>query len=403
MKWLAAALALGVSAAQPAVAEIASSPAAPAAAAAAPDHVQKGSELVAAGDLEAALAQFEKATVLDPEWGHAHAQRAIALFDLGRVAEADAAARRGAALDPEDPAVSTAQGLVALELGRLEEALAAFSQLADASPRDSWAASMRGKAYELLGRLREAASETGRAAALEPGNAGLRREQARILAKLGDTQAALAAADGADAVDRTPRALTLKAYILADAGRAAEAAAARAAAVAKIETAAANAGDADELDLIMQKVSVLSDTGNHAGAIAAATAGIRRHPRSALLLSIRCLARTAGAIELTEARRDCDRAIAMDPADPSLHLTRALLALRLRDWDLVASDCQPVIDTMPRPATCTYARGLARLAKGETEAGKADLEQARRYETDIDWDFRRVGLGSEAQAAAPAQ
>ena len=407
MKWpaifvlgLAAAAATASAAPPPSTAPVSPKAQEDASPAAEDDPVAKGSELLRAGELEAALAEFERAVALEPQSVRAHAQRALALYDLARLAEAEAAVKRAAELHPEDPDVEIATGLIAIDRGEYEKAAAAFSRLIEMDPGSSWVVSMRAKIYELMGKGREAAAEMERAAALDPDDAALRREQARILADIGATQPAIDAAVAAAAVDRTPQSLVLKADILLRAGRMAEAAVARAAAVAMAEAAARDAPKPHPPQLVDNIVSVLSGTGDHAGAIAAATAALRTDPGNPSLLSTRCLARAAAGIELVEAKRDCDESVAADPADIYARITRALLAVRLREWDLVISDCALFLARKPRSASCTFARGLARLGKGETEAGKRDLVQARRYEADIEWDFRRLGLSVSAQAEA---
>ncbi len=87
-----------------------------------------GVGLARAGDPVAALARFDAAIALRPDYAHAHVNRGGALHSLGRYAEAAEAYRAALALEPGLYEIHLRCGQVLLAIGRREEALAHFDR-----------------------------------------------------------------------------------------------------------------------------------------------------------------------------------------------------------------------------------------------------------------------------------
>jgi tetratricopeptide (TPR) repeat protein len=86
------------------------------------------------GDLEKALAGFQKAAEIDPRWADAFAGRAASLAALGRPEEAEADYGTALEQDPREPAYYEARGLLRLRAGRREEAARDLQKAVELAP-----------------------------------------------------------------------------------------------------------------------------------------------------------------------------------------------------------------------------------------------------------------------------
>jgi tetratricopeptide (TPR) repeat protein len=72
--------------------------------------------------------------------------------------------------------------------------------------------------------------------------------------------------------------------------------------------------------------------------------------------------------------------------------TCGLIYLKLGEWDLAIADYDSALRLDPQLATSLYGRGLARLKKGDTSEGSADVAAAEKLEANIVADFLRYGV-----------
>lgn len=86
------------------------------------DHYYAALDLVAEGDHERALAEYEKSLEADPGFTEALHGLSRALQDLNRLDEAIAAARRIAELDPDDVLAHTSLSVLYQKKGMIPEA-----------------------------------------------------------------------------------------------------------------------------------------------------------------------------------------------------------------------------------------------------------------------------------------
>ncbi|WP_432993486.1 tetratricopeptide repeat protein [Dactylosporangium sp. CA-233914] len=198
----------------------------------------EGYALGAEGDMNAALACFDRAIAQRDGYVAAHFSRGMALRNLGRREEAIAAFERSAALDPRNPQPLFDIGKVRSALGDKARAVAAYDRALTAEPR--FVGAMINKMVALLDLDRAAdvlalAEEALRIEAADSSadhtphaTAYVNGAKGAALLKLGRDEEALAVLDAAinDGPD-TPDNYLNRATALERLGRAQEAAAAR--------------------------------------------------------------------------------------------------------------------------------------------------------------------------------
>jgi tetratricopeptide (TPR) repeat protein len=111
------------------------------------------------------------------------------------------------------------------------------------------------------------------------------------------------------------------------------------------------------------------------GAIADFDRAIELDPKSAVAYYNRGHAKwlkkdAAGALA------DCNRAIELDPKSAEAYLERGTLKGRTQDLDGAISDLTRAIDLKPNYTVAYYNRGIARTAKGDKEGADADFKSA---------------------------
>ncbi len=127
-----------------------------------------GNTLRDAGRFDLALAEFDQAVALKPDYAEAYNGRAIALANLGRMDEALAAVGRAIAVKPDYAEACSNQGLILSELRRFDDALASFDRALALKPDDARLHNNRGTALQELKRLDEALAGFEAAVALQP-------------------------------------------------------------------------------------------------------------------------------------------------------------------------------------------------------------------------------------------
>ena len=356
------------------------------------EHVDRGYRLMGEGSVKAALADFDKAIELSPSYARAHADRGVALVHLDRLDEADTALRRARELDDDDFVVHQGLGMLHLARERPAEAVEALTRAIQLAPDQAFSIGARLTAHTQLGKLREALADAELVLAVEPGNEGALWQKARLHTMLGEAEAALAANDRMLklAKDRAA-AIGVRGELLSRLGRKDEATAAWRQALALIDTRLKAIDDPDR-ELLQQKVAILLLLRDYKSAVAVADAQLRRYPGSVTYLALRCQARAEGSIELPQAQKDCDDAIRFNSGAVEAFNARGLLKLRLGQWDGAIADYSAALALEPRAYRSLFARGVARLRKGEREVGERDLASARRYSFDVDAELRNSGL-----------
>jgi tetratricopeptide (TPR) repeat protein len=69
-----------------------------------------------------------------------------------------------------------------------------------------------------------------------------------------------------------------------------------------------------------------------------------------------------------------------------------LTYLKMGQWDSAIDDYDEALQFNPKLASSLYGRGLAKLKKGDTTGGNADIAAARAIDANIVGDFTRYGV-----------
>lgn len=131
--------------------------------------------------------------------------------------------------------------------------------------------------------------------------------------------------------------------------------------------------------------------GDHDRAIADLNKAISLDPTNRHAWDLRCYERAQANRDLSQALADCEEALRLAPNDESTRGSRGFVYLRLNRLDEAITDFDAALK--PRPNTYwLYARGIAKLRKGDTAGGNADIAAAKGYKADIAEEFARWGI-----------
>ncbi|MBE9247070.1 tetratricopeptide repeat protein [Microcystis aeruginosa LEGE 00239] len=149
------------------------------------------------GRYEEALASSDKALEIKPDFDHAWYVRGFALDGLGRFEEAIASHDRALEIKPDYPDAWISRGIALYNLGRLEEAIASWDRALEIKPDypDAWIS--RGIALYNLGRLEEAIASYDRALEFKPDYPDAWYNRGFALGNLGRLEEAIASYDQA--------------------------------------------------------------------------------------------------------------------------------------------------------------------------------------------------------------
>ncbi len=134
----------------------------------------------------------------------------------------------------------------------------------------------------------------------------------------------------------------------------------------------------------VERGSVYSRQGQHKRAIQDFDQAIRLDPASGSALNDRCLSRaTVG--QLQEALMDCNNALWLRPGlgRATTLYVRGIVYLKMQQFVSAIADFDAALNLTPRYAAPLYGRGLARLKKGDTAGGNADIKAAQAIKADI--------------------
>ncbi len=106
----------------------------------------------------------------------------------------------------------------------------------------------------------------------------------------------------------------------------------------------------------------------------------------------RCRARALLGRDLSKALSDCNDAVRLSPKAARGLDTRALVRLRMGEFDKSIADYDAALSLAPKLAWSLYGRGLDELHKGMTAAGQADIAAATALQPQLPQEAQRYGL-----------
>jgi tetratricopeptide (TPR) repeat protein len=164
-------------------------------------HKELGNVLDSAGRMPEALASYDRALQLRPDYMTALCDKAATLLRMGQASAAVPVYEEALKLRPDDSGAARKLGMALLAAGRPSEAIDRLEAVLRSDPRDAVAQSSLGYAFWQDGRMEMAVSHFAAATQLQPDSAEGHYNYARALAR---------AARLADAIEEYRRVVTLK-------------------------------------------------------------------------------------------------------------------------------------------------------------------------------------------------
>jgi len=106
----------------------------------------------------------------------------------------------------------------------------------------------------------------------------------------------------------------------------------------------------------------------------------------------RCVLRARWGQDPSVGLAECNSALTAEPADSVLLQSRALLKLRLNQYDASIADFDAALSARPTSALSLYGRGVAKLRKGVQAGGQADLAAALKADPKVATELAGYGV-----------
>jgi len=131
----------------------------------------RGGSLCSLGRFEEAIACFDKALAIEPEYGHAWSNKGVVLYSLGRNREALQCFEGALKIDSSDAMAWCNAANVLSTLGQHEDAIRCCDKALALDPRDPTTWNNKGNAHHALARFEEAIGCYKKAVAVDPRDA----------------------------------------------------------------------------------------------------------------------------------------------------------------------------------------------------------------------------------------
>lgn len=302
-------------------------------------YYYRGSARAFKGEYDRAIADFDKAIQLQPEFALAYLNRGGAYYYKGNYDRAIADCDQAVRLQPDFAMAYRNRGLAYFSKGSYDRAVADYDQVLQLQPDDAEAYNNRGIAYAAKGDYDRAITDYGRAIQLQPSLTEAYLNRGVAYASKGDYERAIADFD--QAIQLQP-------------------------------------GDALAYD---NRGLAYADKGDYDRAIADFDRAIQLQPDLAQAYNNRGLAYTAKG-DYDRAIADFGQAIQLQPSDVKAYSYRGLAYATKGDLDHAVADFDQAVQLQPDFAPAYYARGLARRQKGEKEKAIADFQKVLQLSSD---------------------
>lgn len=412
-------------------------------------YVTRGNYYLDLRQYDEAIADFDRASAIDPSNEWAIGNRAMARVwkndHAAATSDLDAAAR----INPANPVILRARGLMAQQKGDAAAAIKAYTDALKAEPESSFALGHRAEANFMAGQLDAALGDATEALKLEPSWTDLYLLRANIHRRRGDLKATALEADRAiSANSQDAHAYVVAANIYSASSREADAMRAFDRAIAikpeaytylnrslrrpktdltgrRADIDAALKLDPKNIETLSAKANLQVEEKDFAGAIASYTEALAASPNDSSLLVNRgvayaradrgkdaeadfsqarkntsepvvlnnmCWSKATAGVGLESALSDCNEALKGRADEPGFLDSRGLVLLRLDRTDDAIADYDRALAKNGNLPTSLYGRSIAWKRKGNASQAKADEEAALKIAPTIKEDFQRYGI-----------
>ena len=334
------------------------------------------------GDLDGALADCDKAIELNPDYAVAYNNRGIAKWHKGDLVGALADYDKAIELNPDHAGAYNNRGFTKSNKGDLDGALADYDKAIELNPDHAGAYNNRGFTKSNKGDLDGALADCDKAIELDPDYA--RAYNNRGIAKLHKGDLAGALADYDKAIELKPR--FAEAYINRGFTKS-----------NKGDLAGALADYDKAIELNPDHAGAYNNRGiakwhkgDQDGAITDFDKVIELEPRFVEAYINRGNAKS-DKDDQDGALADYDKAIELKPDYALAYSNRGNAKRRKSDLEGAIADCDKAIELKPRYAHAYYNRGKAKSDKGDQDGAIADYDKANEFDpglSNLELDLR---------------
>jgi len=399
-------------------------------------------------DKEHAIANYDRAIALRPDWALAYANRGGDLFFQGDTDKATADIDKALSLSPNDAVAWRGRGLLLAKASKTKEAIEAFSRAQASDPDNTFGLEHRAMAYVADRDLDKALADYRRILKLEPKRLDIHGRVMGLLIQRRDSEGLKAEADEFAKLKADTSSHLARGYAAIFEGKKEEGRAELNAGLAvkpepslyyalaisrdkaELDAALADLGSALKIDpefepayyfrvhlyLVANKPDLaLKDIdwllrrqpGNVELTEMRGEALVKKHeyeqavsdvdqlltktPDDPVLLNNRCWYRALSGQKLDVALAACDASLKIKSL-PATWDSRGMVDLKLGHIDDAISDYDTALKLRPKMASSLFGRGLAKLRKGTGGDGQADLDAARELDPEIDSEYADYGL-----------
>ena len=342
---------------------------------------EQGNQKYMNGDFIGAIASFDQALEIKPDFHEAWNGRGVALGNLGRLEEAIASWDRALEIKPDDHEAWYNRGIALRNLGRDEKAIASYDQALEIKPDFHQAWYNRGIALVNLGRYEEAIASYDRALEIKPDFHQAWHNRGVALDNLGRYEKAIASCD--KALEFKPddhQAWYNRGNALDNLGRDEEA-------IASLDRALEIKPDKDEA--WTNRGVALGNLGRYEEAIASYDRALEIKPDKHYAWTNRGVAlRNLGRYE--EAIASYDQALEIKPDYHEAWNNRGIALGNLGRYEEAIASYDRALEIKPDKHEAWTNRGVALVNLGRYEEAIASYDQALEFKPDLHeaWDNR---------------
>ncbi|WP_169313699.1 tetratricopeptide repeat protein [Asticcacaulis biprosthecium] len=150
----------------------------------------------------------------------------------------------------------------------------------------------------------------------------------------------------------------------------------------------------DSTEAYSLRANIYADQGNNDAEFIQLDKALALKPEDPDLLNNACWSRATSGRELARALELCNAALTVQPRSGQVLDSRGMVHLKMGKWDEALADYDAAVTVANGGpfASAWYGRGIAKMRKGLTKEGKADLAEARRQSPGIEKTYAEDGI-----------